>query len=75
MLCREGRQMHMRVNISLQADTLDRLDQYAMQEHMSRSQAITRLVWEVKVKNPQASGQMTVDDLTASSRPKKSKRA
>ena len=40
-----------RINISLQSDTLDRLDQYAFEEHVSRSQAITSLVWKAHVKN------------------------
>ncbi len=52
-----------RVNISLSSDTLERLDQFACQEHTSRSHAITKLIWDAKVKNPQLKGQMTIDDF------------
>jgi metal-responsive CopG/Arc/MetJ family transcriptional regulator len=52
-----------RINISLQSDTLDRLDQYAFEEHVSRSQAITSLVWKAHVKNTNVRGQMNIDDF------------
>jgi metal-responsive CopG/Arc/MetJ family transcriptional regulator len=52
-----------RVNISLEGDTLDRLDQYACEQHKTRSQAITDLVWQAKVKYEQLRGQYTISDL------------
>lgn len=51
-----------RINISLQSDTLARLDQYAFEEHFNRSQAITALVWKANVKNTNVRGQMSIDD-------------
>ncbi|MBR1685966.1 MAG: ribbon-helix-helix protein, CopG family [Clostridia bacterium] len=60
-----------RTNISLSSDTLERLDQYAIQNHTTRSQAITMLVWEAKVKNPQARGQMSVEDIAEDSNKRK----
>ena len=58
--------MTKRTNISVSSDTLDRLDEYAKENHFNRSQAITQLVWQAKVKNPQARGQMTMDDFARS---------
>ena len=60
-----------RTNISLSSDTLERLDQYAIQNHTTRSQAITMLVWEAKVQNPQARGQMSVEDIAEDSNKRK----
>ncbi|MBR1711399.1 MAG: hypothetical protein IJ719_21685 [Clostridia bacterium] len=55
-----------RVNISLQYDTLDRLDQYAFEQHVSRSQAITNLVWKAKVDYQITRGQVTIEEYMAS---------
>lgn len=52
-----------RVNISVRRDTLERLDQYAFENHSSRSQAITDLVWNAKVKNCQLRGQISLDEI------------
>lgn len=40
-----------RVNISLDESTLERLKQYAFENHTNVSQAITDLIWKQKVKN------------------------
>ena len=52
-----------RVNISLEGDTLERLDQFAFEQHRTRSQAVTDLVWQAKVKYEQLRGQRTITDL------------
>ena len=66
--------MLVRVNITLQPDTLNRLDQYASENHCSRSQALTQLIWRAQVKNPQARGQMSMDEFTdQKSKPRKRK--
>ena len=54
-----------RVNISVDGDTLERLDQYAFEQHKTRSQAITDLVWQAKVKYEQLRGQYSISDLLA----------
>ena len=53
--------MQCRINISIRDDTLNRLDQLAFEEHKSRSQAITDLVWNAKVKNQQLRGQTSME--------------
>ena len=53
--------MQNRVNISIRDDTLERLDQLAFEEHKSRSQAITDLVWGPKVKYQQIRGQTSME--------------
>lgn len=58
--------MQCRVNISIRDDTLSRLDQLAFEEHKSRSQAITDLVWNAKVKNQQIRGQTSMDNWLGS---------
>lgn len=64
-----------RTNISLTPDTLERLDQYAFENHMNRSQAITQLVWNAKVKKEQLRGQMNVNEfLSADSKSRNSHR-
>lgn len=55
--------MQRRINISLSTDTLERLDQLAFEEHKSRSQAVTDLVWKSRVQYSQIRGQTNVDDL------------
>lgn len=51
-----------RVNISIEEDTLERLKQYAYENHISAgvSGAITDLVWKAKIKNEQVRGQMSM---------------
>ena len=71
--------MQCRVNISIRDDTLERLDQLAFEEHKSRSQAITDLVWSAKVKYQQIRGQTSMDSWlksnTTADNNKKSRRA
>lgn len=54
-----------RVNISIDADTLDRLRQYAYENHIGNgvSGAITDLVWKAKVKNAQIRGQRSIEEI------------
>ncbi len=52
--------MKQRINISLSEDTVQRLKQYAWENHTSVSQAITDWIWSAKVKNEQVRGQMTI---------------
>lgn len=46
-----------RVNIYLSVDTIDRLKQYAWENHTTVSHAITDWIWRTKVKNDQLRGQ------------------
>ena len=47
-----------RINISVDEDTAERLRQYAWEQHSSVSKAITDLIWSTKVKNGQIRGQL-----------------
>lgn len=47
-----------RMNISVDEDTAERLRQYAWEQHSSVSKAITDLIWSAKVKNGQIRGQL-----------------
>lgn len=49
-----------RVNVSLDPDTHERLKQYAYEHHVTVSQAITDWIWSTKVKNENVRGQMTL---------------
>lgn len=55
--------MTQRVNISLSTDTLEHLDQYAFENHKSRSQVITDYVWSLKTKDQVLRSQMHIDEL------------
>lgn len=66
--------MQCRVNISIRDDTLARLDQLAFEEHKSRSQAITDLVWNAKVKNQQLRGQTSMQSWLENNTTTKSRR-
>ena len=46
-----------RMNISIDEDTAERLRQYAWENHSSVSKAVSDLIWSVKVKNEQIRGQ------------------
>lgn len=46
-----------RVNIYLSEDTIERLKQYAWEQHTSVSHAITDWIWHTKVRNDQIRGQ------------------
>lgn len=50
-----------RVNISLSADTVERLKQFAYENHTTVSQAITDWTWKAKVKNEQIRGQQSLN--------------
>jgi hypothetical protein len=52
--------MKQRVNISLSEDTVQRLKQYAWENHTNVSQAITNWIWSAKVNNEQVRGQQTI---------------
>lgn len=49
-----------RVNVSLDPDTHERLKQYAYEHHVTVSQAITDWIWGAKVKNENVRGQMSL---------------
>lgn len=46
-----------KVNLSLDSDTAERLKQYAFEQHKTVSQAVTDWIWKEKVKNEQIRGQ------------------
>lgn len=50
-----------RVNVSLSEDTVERLKQFAFENHTTVSQAITDWTWKAKVKNEQIRGQQSLD--------------
>lgn len=54
-----------RINLSVDTDTLERLKQYAWENHSTMSKAVTDLVWNAKVKNTQIRGQMDLKSLMA----------
>ncbi len=49
-----------RMNISVDEDTAERLRQYAWEHHSSVSKAISDLIWSAKVKNEQIRGQQRI---------------
>lgn len=57
-----------RINLSIDADTLERLRQYAWENHSTVSKAVTDLVWAAKVKNTQVRGQMNLEELNNAGR-------
>ena len=53
-----------RIDITLTPDTIERLKQYAYENHLgSVSAAVTDLAWKAKVKNTQLRGQQSLDDF------------
>ena len=48
-----------RIHVSLDSSTVDRLKQFAFEQHKSVSQAVSDMVWAQKVKNTQIRGQMS----------------
>lgn len=50
-----------RVNISVDEDTIEHLKQYAKENYTTVSQVITEMTWKLKVKNPQIRGQQKLD--------------
>ena len=50
----------MRVNISIDEATSERLKQYAADHHTTVSQAITDWIWSQKVSNGQIPGQISL---------------
>ena len=56
----ENRMSKIRMNISVDEDTAERLRQYAWEHHSSVSKAISDLIWSAKVKNEQIRGQMNL---------------
>lgn len=52
-----------RINLSIDADTLERLRQYAWENHSTVSKAVTDLIWDAKVKNTQVRGQMSLEEM------------
>lgn len=60
-----------RINLSVDADTLERLRQYAWENHSTVSKAVTDLIWNAKVKNVQIRGQMSLEELNTGRRHQK----
>lgn len=52
-----------RVNITLYPDTLERLKQYAFENHTTVSAVIENWTWSAKVKNSQIRGQIPFEEL------------
>lgn len=49
-----------KVNLSLDEDTAERLKQYAFENHRTVSQAVTDWTWAAKVKNENVRGQTSL---------------
>lgn len=64
-MCKKGveKLSKVRVNISIEPDTHERIKQYAFENHMNVSQAITKLIWDANVKNAQLKGQMSFAEV------------
>ena len=56
----KNRMSKIRMNISVDEDTAERLRQYAWEHHSSVSKAISDLIWSAKVKNEQIRGQQKI---------------
>lgn len=54
-----------RINLSLDADTVERLKQYAWENHSTVSKAVTDLIWKARVSNSQIRGQTSMYELAA----------
>lgn len=50
-----------RMSISLEPDTAERLKQYAEDNHTTVSNAIRQWIWTQEVSNPQIRGQMKLE--------------
>ena len=59
-----------RVNISVEEDTLERLKQYAYENHTTVSGAITQWIWKAKVKNENLRGQMSLQKTERNKNPR-----
>ena len=56
--------MKSRINVSLDPDTIERIKQFAWEQHKTVSQVITDWVWDKKVcrvENAQIRGQVSLD--------------
>lgn len=51
-----------KVNLSLEESTAERLKQFAWENHTTVSQAVTDWIWSAKVKNAQVRGQRSLTD-------------
>ena len=51
------------ITVSTTADTIARIKQFAFENHMNVSQAITQLIWKAKVKNSAIKGQISIDEV------------
>lgn len=49
-----------KVNLSLDEDTAERLKQYAWEQHKTVSALVTEWIWKEKVKNSQLRGQTSM---------------
>lgn len=59
-----------KVTISLTPDTHERIKQYAFENHLSVSAALTQLIWAAKVKNVQVRGQYSLKEVAGGVRRK-----
>ena len=53
-----------KVNLSVDESTAERLKQYAYEQHTTVSQAVTDWIWSAKVKNNNVRGQISFDSKT-----------
>lgn len=51
-----------KLNLSLEPDTKERLEDYAAEKHTTISQLITDWIWSQKVKGGQIKGQISITD-------------
>lgn len=51
-----------KVNLSLDEDTAERLKQFAWENHKTVSQTVTDWIWKQRVQNSQVRGQASLDN-------------
>ena len=59
-----------RICVTLDQDTKERLENYAWENHSTVSKAVTDLVWAAKVRNSQLRGQLSLDYQSTGKKPK-----
>jgi hypothetical protein len=53
-----------RICITLDQDTKERLEMYALENHSTVSKAVTDLIWNAKVRNSQIRGQLSLEAVS-----------
>lgn len=65
--------MKIKLNLSLDEDTVERLKQYATEQHMNVSGAVTQWIWGVKISGADPRGQQTITGNVCAAKRKEEK--